>query len=116
MTRRNIMIFAAFAVLSAVLTATFISCAKRQPPASDPGAAATADCPPGAKYCLSPKPGDGKPGAGFGHDAGAVGQLVDPVTAKVRVYAASADAPVEARARIPAGTWLLPEEMLDKPY
>ena len=116
MTKRNIILFAVFVVISAVLTASFISCAKRPPATGDPGAAATVDCHPGAKYCLSPQPGDAKPGAGFGYDAGAVGQLVDPVTAKVRVYPADADTPVEARARIPAGTWLLPEEMLDKPY
>ena len=116
MTRRNIIIYAAFVVISAVLTSTFISCAKRQTAATGPEVAVPADCPPGAKYCPTPKADTAKPGAGFGRDSATVGQLAEPVTAKVRVYPAAADKPSEARARIPAGTWLLPEEMLDKPY
>ena len=56
MTRRNIIIYAAFVVISAVLTCTFISCAKRQTAATGPEVAVSADCPPGAKSCPTPKP------------------------------------------------------------
>lgn len=112
----NKLFIAIVAIVAIGMTCALISCAKRQPATVDPGAAATTDNPPGAKSCPTPKADTAKPGAAFGRDSGTVGQLAEPVTAKVRVYPAAADKPSEARARIPAGTWLLPEEMLDKPY
>lgn len=99
------------------LAGGLVSCAaakKAEPERAE--AARAADYPPGAKPCPVPKADAAKSGAAFGRDSSTVGQLAEPVTAKVRVYPAAADKPIEARARIPAGTWLLPEEMLDKPY
>ena len=107
----------ALGFMIAALAGALISCAagKRPEPERTEDVQST-DRQPDANPCPTPKADTAKPGAGFGRDSATVGQLAEPVTAKVRVYPAAAEAPIEAKARIPAGTWLLPEEMLDKPY
>lgn len=52
----------------------------------------------------------------IGDDASRIGQLAEPVTARVIVYDANAGAPETHTITVPPGTWLAPESMFDKPY
>lgn len=111
---KNIVLAVGLVVLAA-LACVAISCARARTPNKTETAAV--DCPPGAKFCVTPQtnPPAAEPEVAFDQDGRQVGKLLEPVRAQVRLYDADGTPPRDAATTVPAGVWLIPEAALAEP-
>lgn len=105
---KNLFLGIGIGAIAIVICFAIISCAR---PIPTPVQAST-DCPPGAKYCVAPKVPAAKEEVGA--DATKIGQILEPTTARIRVYYAGGAPPNDTEAVIAPGVWLVPEDAIEK--